>query len=42
MELEVPRGVRLDLLIAGHEVDVKFTIGSNWMIPRKPETTSAS
>lgn len=33
MELEVPRGVRLDLLIAGHEVDVKFTIGSNWMIP---------
>ena len=33
MELEVPRGERLDLLIAGEEVDVKFTIGKNWMIP---------
>ena len=33
MELEVPRGARLDLLIAGEEVDVKFTMAKNWMIP---------
>lgn len=33
--LQVPRGVRLDLLIGGREVDVKSTTGggSGWMIP---------
>lgn len=32
--LQVPRGVRLDLLIGGREVDVKSTtVGYGWMIP---------
>jgi hypothetical protein len=33
--LQVPKGVVLDLLIGGHEVDVKSTTGgaSGWMIP---------
>lgn len=33
--LQVPRGVKLDLLIGGREVDVKSTTGgaSGWMIP---------
>ncbi len=33
--LQVPRGVRMDLLIGGQEVDVKSTTGgkSGWMIP---------
>lgn len=32
--LQVPRGVRLDLLIGGREVDVKSTtVGHGWMIP---------
>lgn len=33
--LQVPRGVKLDLKIGGHEVDVKSTTGgkSGWMIP---------
>ena len=32
--LQVPRGVRLDLLVGGREVDVKSTTaGSGWMIP---------
>jgi hypothetical protein len=36
--LQVPRGVRLDLLIGGREVDVKTTTqGHGWMIP--PEAT---
>ena len=35
--LQVPRGIVLDLLIGGQEVDVKSTTGgkSNWMIPRE-------
>lgn len=35
--LQVPRGVVLDLLIGGREVDVKNTTGgkSEWMIPRE-------
>lgn len=35
--LQVPRGVVLDLLIGGREVDVKSTTGgkSDWMIPRE-------
>ncbi len=35
--LQVPRGVVLDLLIGGQEVDVKSTTGgkSDWMIPRE-------
>jgi hypothetical protein len=32
--LRVPKG-RLDLVIAGRDVDVKFTVLSNWMIPRE-------
>lgn len=32
-ELEAEKGERLDLLIEGSEVDVKMTIGDNWMIP---------
>ena len=32
--LQVPRGIRLDLLIGGREVDVKSTTAaSGWMIP---------
>lgn len=32
--LQVPRGIKLDLLIGGREVDVKSTtIGHGWMIP---------
>ena len=32
--LQVPRGIRLDLLIGGREVDVKSTtVGHGWMIP---------
>lgn len=32
--LQVPKGVRLDLLIGGREVDVKSTtVGHGWMIP---------
>lgn len=32
--LQVPRGLRLDLLIGGREVDVKSTtVGHGWMIP---------
>ncbi|HMN36687.1 MAG TPA: NaeI family type II restriction endonuclease [Hyphomicrobium sp.] len=34
--LDVPKGLRRDLLIDGDEVDIKNTIGSSWMIP--PET----
>lgn len=33
MDLELPRAVRLDFVIAGTNVDVKFTIKSNWAIP---------
>ena len=35
--LQVPRGVRMDLLIGGQEVDVKSTTGgkSGWMIPKE-------
>lgn len=34
-ELGLERGQILDNLIAGHEVDTKFTVGSTWMIPRE-------
>lgn len=34
-ELELARGHILDNLIAGHEVDTKFTVGNTWMIPRE-------
>jgi len=33
--LEFPRGKRLDNLIAGHEVDTKFSIKTSWMIPKE-------
>ena len=33
--LGVPRGKVLDLLVDGEEVDVKFTMGATWMIPRE-------
>lgn len=35
--LQVPKGVRMDLLIGGQEVDVKSTTGgkSGWMIPKE-------
>jgi hypothetical protein len=33
--LGVPKGIHLDLLIDGVEVDVKNTIGKNWSIPRE-------
>ncbi|MFH9067937.1 NaeI family type II restriction endonuclease [Streptomyces alboflavus] len=40
---EIPRGVKkegakekpLDYLVRGHEVDCKFTIGTNWAIPQE-------
>lgn len=36
--LQVPRGIILDLLIGGREVDVKSTtVGSGWMIPPEAE-----
>lgn len=34
-ELALERGNVLDNLIAGHEVDTKFTVGGTWMIPRE-------
>ncbi|MGH9414869.1 MAG: NaeI family type II restriction endonuclease, partial [Terriglobales bacterium] len=34
-ELKLERGEKLDNLIAGHEVDTKFSIKTNWMIPRE-------
>ena len=33
MELELERSTKLDMKIAGEEVDVKFTIHNNWAIP---------
>ena len=33
MELELERSTKLDMKIAGEDVDVKFTIYSNWAIP---------
>lgn len=32
-EFGLPSGKHLDLFVAGHEVDVKFTHGGNWMFP---------
>jgi hypothetical protein len=32
---ELPRGGTLDNLIAGHEVDTKFSLTGQWMIPRE-------
>lgn len=34
-DLELARGRVLDNLIAGHEVDTKFSIKGDWMIPRE-------
>jgi hypothetical protein len=34
-EFELSGGGKLDCNIADHEVDIKFTLGSNWMIPRE-------
>ena len=34
-ELALPRGAILDNLIAGNEVDTKFSLKGNWMIPRE-------
>lgn len=34
-ELELIRGNILDNLIAGHEVDTKFSLSGGWMIPRE-------
>ena len=34
-EFGFPKGVKLDLLISGIEVDVKNTVRSNWTIPRE-------
>lgn len=34
-ELEMTDGNRLDTLIGEHEVDIKCTVGRNWMIPRE-------
>ena len=34
-ELALPRGAVLDNLISGHEVDTKFSLTGNWMIPRE-------
>lgn len=33
MELELERAEKLDMVVAGENVDVKFTIYSNWQIP---------
>lgn len=33
--LALERGILLDNLIAGHEVDTKFTVKSDWMIPQE-------
>jgi hypothetical protein len=33
MDLELERSAKLDIKIAGEDVDVKFTIGANWSIP---------
>lgn len=32
-ELELPRGQKLDTRLCGHEVDIKHTMGTGWMIP---------
>ncbi|WP_374224803.1 NaeI family type II restriction endonuclease [Streptomyces sp. ISL-99] len=32
-ELGLADGLHLDFMVAGHEVDMKFTLGSNWMFP---------
>ena len=34
-ELDLERGSKLDNLIAGHEVDTKFSLSGDWMIPRE-------
>jgi hypothetical protein len=36
-QLGLEKGDRLDLLVGGREVDVKFTIGRNWTIPQEAE-----
>lgn len=33
--LELERAKHLDVVISGHNVDIKFTLGSNWQIPRE-------
>uniref|UniRef100_A0AAU2VMH1 Type II restriction enzyme NaeI domain-containing protein n=1 Tax=Streptomyces sp. NBC_00008 TaxID=2903610 RepID=A0AAU2VMH1_9ACTN len=32
-ELGLADGLHLDFMVAGHEVEMKFTLGSNWMFP---------
>lgn len=34
-ELDLPKGIVLDLHVAGHEVDIKNTLGDNWTIPQE-------
>lgn len=36
-ELSLNRGTLLDNLISGKEVDTKFTVGDNWMIPTEAQ-----
>ncbi|MHB9753565.1 NaeI family type II restriction endonuclease [Streptomyces sp. BYX5S] len=36
-EFSLPRGERMDNLIAGHETDSKFTSQANWTIPREAD-----
>ncbi|MDT0347648.1 NaeI family type II restriction endonuclease [Streptomyces litchfieldiae] len=33
----IPRGTKMDYLVAGHEVDAKFTLGDNWTIPSEAQ-----
>lgn len=33
--LKLPKGKLLDLVLDGVEVDIKFTVGQNWMIPEE-------
>ncbi len=37
MALGFPRARRLDMVVAGVNVDIKFTIGSNWAIPSEAD-----
>ncbi|MBV1853949.1 NaeI family type II restriction endonuclease [Catellatospora tritici] len=34
-EFDLGRGAAMDYIVAGHEVDAKFTSGGNWTIPRE-------
>lgn len=37
MDLGLPRPKHLDIVVAGIGVDIKFTIGTNWMIPQEAD-----